>query len=117
MLFPESLCEGFRRIPSVLLAASAVCVLTVTPLAVVSVSAQSQPAISARRSDPLRTLRLSKFYDTPNPLPSGKPGDLTRSEASNEYYLSADFSAVRILYHSRSANEREVAASGVVLVP
>jgi hypothetical protein len=117
MLFPESLCEGFRRIPSVLLAASAVCVLTVTPLAVVSVSAQSQPAISARRSDPLRTLRLSKFYDTPNPLPSGKPGDLIRSEASNEYYLSADFSAVRILYHSRSANEREVAASGVVLVP
>jgi hypothetical protein len=31
--------------------------------------------------------------------------------------LSADFFAVRILYHSRSANGQDVVASGVVLVP
>ena len=60
---------------------------------------------------------LSKFYDTPSPLPSGKPGELIRAEPSDDYALSADFSAVRILYHSRSASGAEVAASGVVLVP
>ena len=117
MFFPPSLCEGFRRFPSVLLAAIAVCVLAVTPLAVYPVSGQSQPAVLARRSDVRHTLQLTKFYDTPHPLPPGKPGELIRSELSDEYYLSADFSAVRILYHSRSASGGEVAASGVVLVP
>ena len=109
--------EGFRRFPSVLLAGIAVCVLMLPPLAVAPVSAQSQPAVPARRSDRLRTLPLTKFYDTPNPLPAGKPGELIRSEPSDDYDLSADFSAVRILYHSRSASGGEVAASGVVLVP
>ena len=112
MFFRPFLCEGPRRYPSVLLAAIAACVLTVVP-----VSAQSQPAVPARRADRLRTLPLTKFYDAPNPLPVGKPGELIRSEPSDDYDLSADFSAIRILYHSRSANGGEVAASGVVLVP
>ncbi|MFZ0286677.1 MAG: lipase family protein [Terriglobales bacterium] len=60
---------------------------------------------------------LTNFYDTPKPLPAGKPGELIRSEPADEYYLSADFSAFRILYHSRSATGQDVAASGVVLVP
>jgi hypothetical protein len=117
MLLPLFLCEGFRRFPSVVLAAITVCVLVVTPLAVMPVCAQSQPAAPARRSGLRRTLQLTKFYDTPDPLPPGKPGKLIRSEPADEYYLSADFSAVRILYHSRSASGGEVAASGVVLVP
>ncbi len=117
MFFRPSLGEDFRRFPSVFLTVIAVCVLMLPPLAVTLVSAQTQPPVRARRADPLRTLPLGKFYDTPNPLPSGKPGELIRAEPSDDYDLSADFSAVRILYHSRSASGAEVAASGVVLVP
>ncbi|MGH9497971.1 MAG: lipase family protein [Terriglobales bacterium] len=60
---------------------------------------------------------LTKFYDAPKPLPAGKPGELIRSEPFFDYLLSTDFSAFRILYHSRSASGQDVAASGVVLVP
>ena len=71
----------------------------------------------ATRADRLGRLHLSKFYDAPNPLPAGKPGELIRSEPSEAYSLATDFSAVRILYHSRSASGGDVATSGVVLVP
>jgi pimeloyl-ACP methyl ester carboxylesterase len=65
----------------------------------------------------VRTLPLTKFYDSPDPLPAGKPGDLIRSQPFNEYELPLSVSAVRILYHSRSAAGEDVAASGVVLLP
>lgn len=84
-------------------------------LASAPVTAQSQAAPSSWRAR--RTLPLTKFYDTPHPLPAGKPGQLIRSEPADEYDLSADFRAVRILYYSRSASGEQVAASGVVLVP
>jgi pimeloyl-ACP methyl ester carboxylesterase len=64
-----------------------------------------------------RTLPLTKFYDTPDPLPAGKPGGLIRSERFYEYNLPYEISAVRILYHSRSPNGEDVAVSGVVLLP
>ena len=64
-----------------------------------------------------RTFPLTKFYDTPNPLPSKNPGDLIRSEEFEEYDLPLGVLAVRILYHSRSATGQDVAASGVVLYP
>lgn len=64
-----------------------------------------------------RPLPVTKFYDTPHPLPAGKPGDLIRSEPFDEYELPLSVSAVRILYHSRSATGQDVAASGVVLFP
>ena len=60
---------------------------------------------------------LTKFYDTPTPLPAGKPGQLIRSEEFDEYDLAESVNAVRILYHSRSATGGDVAASGVVLFP
>jgi hypothetical protein len=50
-------------------------------------------------------------------LPAGKPGDLIRSEEFDRYELPFSVSAVRILYHSRSATGADVAASGVVLFP
>jgi len=50
-------------------------------------------------------------------LPSGQPGQLIRSEPFYEYLLPYTVSAVRILYHSRSPREKDVAASGVVLLP
>ena len=61
--------------------------------------------------------RVRKFYDNPKPLPPGKPGELIRFAPADEYSLSADFSAFRILYHSRSASGQDVAVSGVVLLP
>jgi len=62
-------------------------------------------------------LPLTAFYDTPSPLPAGTPGELIRSEQFDQYQLPLEVSAVRILYHSRSANGEDVAASGVVLFP
>ena len=66
---------------------------------------------------PPRTLPLGTFYDTPEPLPTGKPGELIRSEQVYEYHLSYEASTFRILYHSRSPQGKDVAVSGVVLVP
>jgi len=79
--------------------------------------AQSQGPAPAKHSHASRTFPLTKFYDTPNPLPIGKPGELIRSEPFGEYDLPYEVSAVRILYHSRSSNGEDVAVSGVVLVP
>jgi hypothetical protein len=79
--------------------------------------ARSQAPAPARFSHAPRTLPLTKFYDAPSPLPAGKPGELIRSERFDEYDLPFEISAVRILYHSRSASGEDVAVSGVVLVP
>jgi len=79
--------------------------------------AQSQAPALAKPSHGRRTLPLTKFYDTPNPLPVGKPGELIRSVPFGEYDLPYEISAVRILYHSRSPRGKDVAVSGVVLVP
>jgi len=83
------------------------------------VSAASAPSqlLTPKISQTPRRLPLTKFYDTPDPLPSGQPGELIRSEPFYEYLLPYTISAVRILYHSRSPHEKDVAASGVVLLP
>lgn len=73
---------------------------------------KSSAAAQVRRSFP-----LTNFYDTPNPLPAGKAGELIRTEDINEYDLPDAVSAKRILYHSRAANGGDVATSGVVLFP
>ena len=64
-----------------------------------------------------RTFPLTKFYDTPRPLVPNNPGSLIRYEEFDEYDLPLGVLAVRILYHSRSASGKDVAASGVVLYP
>ena len=79
--------------------------------------AQAPAPAPVKRSQILHTLPLTKFYDTPHPLPAGKPGELIRSESFDEYELPPEVSAVRILYHSRSASGEDVATSGVVLIP
>lgn len=79
--------------------------------------AQAQAAAPAKRPQGQRSFRLTKFYDTPDPLPPGKPGELIRSTEFDAYDLPLHVSAVRVLYHSRSANGDDVAASGVVLLP
>jgi pimeloyl-ACP methyl ester carboxylesterase len=84
--------------------------------AVVASAQAPAPGVRSERHR-VRTLPLTKFYDTPNPLPAGKPGDLIRSQPFDEYELPLSVSAVRILYHSRSATGDDVAVSGVVLFP
>lgn len=75
------------------------------------------PAAPVKKSEILRTLPLTSFYDTPHPLPAGKLGELIRAGPAEDYELPPEVSAVRILYHSRSAAGDDVAASGVVLIP
>lgn len=79
--------------------------------------ARARAAAPSKRLRPSPTLPLTSFYDTPHPLPAGKPGALIRSEATNQYELPYELSALRILYHSRTANGEDVAVSGVVLIP
>jgi hypothetical protein len=80
-------------------------------------SPQAKNGEPEKISEARHSLPLDKFYDVPNPLPGGKPGDLVRSEEFDEYDLPPEVLAVRILYHSRSANGDDVAVSGVVLYP
>ncbi len=81
-----------------------------------TVSAQA-PQTHMRKSEKRRELPITDFYNVPVPLPPAKPGTLIRSEAFDDYDLSADMSALRILYHSRSGSGKDVAVSGVVLIP
>jgi pimeloyl-ACP methyl ester carboxylesterase len=83
-----------------------------------TVLAHSQtPQPSPKISHSPRRLPLTEFYSTPDPLPADKPGKLIRSEPFYEYSLAYGISALRVLYHSRSPNGEDVAASGVVLLP
>jgi Secretory lipase len=79
--------------------------------------AQAQTAAPAKGFRPSATLPLTSFYDTPHPLPPGKPGELIRTEPIDQYNLPYELSAVRILYHSRTTNGEDVAVSTVVLIP
>jgi hypothetical protein len=78
---------------------------------------QGQVPAAPRRSEVLRKFPLTKFYDTPAPLPPGKPGELIRSAPFDSYVLSSGVEAMRILYYSRSHAGELVASSGVVLYP
>ena len=73
-----------------------------------------QQALALEKAD---YLPGGDFYQTRDPLLSGKPGALIRSEPTSGYTLPKGAHAVRILYHSRSATGKDVAASGVVLTP
>jgi pimeloyl-ACP methyl ester carboxylesterase len=57
---------------------------------------------------------LEDFYVAPDPLPAGRPGELIRiqvvSEASGRVTL-------RIMYHSRDAQDRDRAVTGIVTYP
>jgi len=79
--------------------------------------AQTQTAAAAKGFRPPATLPLTSFYDTPHSLPPGTPGELIRSEAIDQYNLPYELSALRILYHSRTASGEDVAVSAVVLIP
>ena len=108
--------QFWNRLRSV---AVAIAIAIALPLLAMGITGAQRAPAPSRRSDLLRAsaLPLTKFYDTPNPLPGGKPGELIRSQPFDEYELPLSVSAVRILYHSRSASGEDVAVSGVVLYP
>ncbi|MFI7151250.1 alpha/beta hydrolase [Nonomuraea sp. NPDC050022] len=63
-------------------------------------------------------LPRTPFYDAPDPLPWAPSGTLIRAAATSDYVVeNKPVKAVRVLYHSRTSRGRDVAVSGVVLVP
>jgi alpha-beta hydrolase superfamily lysophospholipase len=84
-------------------------VLVATPA-----SASANPLDDAWQAQQANALTRTAFYDPPSPLPWAPGGTLIRSQPTTEYTLGA---ATRMLYHSRTSDGRDVAASGVVVVP
>jgi acetyl esterase/lipase len=54
------------------------------------------------------------FYDPPDPLPSGMPGEIIRSKPMN---AAAGLRSWLVLYHSASVAGKDIAVSGVVIAP
>src|SRR5207248_9963725 len=60
------------------------------------------------------------FYEPPNPLPTGVPGELIRAEPMDAYLVPGArlrARAWRVLYRSTSAIGEPTAVSGTVLIP
>jgi len=57
------------------------------------------------------------FYAVPDPLPPGPPGALIRATPIAGVPVLPDSRAWAVLYHSRDFDGRDVAVSGVVVVP
>jgi dienelactone hydrolase len=57
------------------------------------------------------------FYDVPSPLPHGAPGALIRVQDIPGSSKAPGLTFFRIMYHSRDAQDRDVAVTGLVVVP
>lgn len=57
---------------------------------------------------------VDEFYEVPDPLPPGDPGDLIRVQ---EVGGSGGEVTVRVMYHSRDARDRDRAVTGIVTHP
>lgn len=88
--------------------------LTVALLAAITSPAYADPLDDAWQAQQANALPRTSFYDAPTPLPWAPGGTLIRKQETSEYALGT---ATRILYHSRTSTGRDVAASGVVVVP
>lgn len=55
------------------------------------------------------------FYQTPNPLPPGKPGEIIRQEPFPGAPAGAQ--GYRVLYHSTGLNGEDIPVSGVIIIP
>ncbi len=56
------------------------------------------------------------FYAPPDPLPSGRPGDLIRVDPVEESERD-DVDTYRVMYHSRSKDGADIAATGLIFGP
>lgn len=76
------------------------------------------PSVQAGKEiDAERALPTTRFYRPPTSGTTAKPGTLVRSEPATDFALPPGSTATRILYHTRTANNADTLASGVVLVP
>lgn len=57
----------------------------------------------------------SAFYQPPDPLPKGKPGEIIRSQPLTN--VPAGSKGWRVLYHSTGLHGEDIAVSGMVIVP
>jgi pimeloyl-ACP methyl ester carboxylesterase len=57
---------------------------------------------------------LDDFYVVPDPLPEGEPGELIRTMAVSE---GDGATTVRVMYHSRDAQDRDRAVTGTITHP
>lgn len=71
-------------------------------------------ALARQRAD---ALPMTSFYRFAGPVPSSPAGTLLRSQVATAYQLPPGVRAVRIAYLSRSASNRPVIATAVVLIP
>lgn len=62
---------------------------------------------------------VEDFYRVPDPLPKGQPGELIRTMPLDDDADPAEpgTTSVRVMYHSRDANDRDRAVTGVITYP
>jgi alpha-beta hydrolase superfamily lysophospholipase len=77
-------------------------------------AADGAAALKAQRAD---SLAISQFYRVERPLPAKPPGTLIRTERADFYSVPPAINAVRIAYLSRSAEDKPVVTTGIVLIP
>ncbi|MEP7210341.1 MAG: lipase family protein, partial [Alphaproteobacteria bacterium] len=57
------------------------------------------------------------FYEVPSPLPAGPPGALIRVQSIPSSPRAPGLTFFRVMYHSRDTQNRDVAVTGLVVVP
>jgi alpha-beta hydrolase superfamily lysophospholipase len=105
------------RFKALLLSLTLICGVLAIALPAMAVDGPPRSGPPGMGGGPDDLLPLTGFYNPPAPLPRASAGALIRSEAFDGYVLPKGGHAVRILYHSQTVHGRDVAASGVVLIP
>jgi pimeloyl-ACP methyl ester carboxylesterase len=59
---------------------------------------------------------VGDFFDVPDPLPAGEPGELIRVQQIDRPN-EPDRVTLRVMYHTRDARDRDVAATGTIAYP
>jgi len=95
---------------SVALVLTATFAITAAPAAGASTSTNPSQAPKSVKRAPAGL----RFYDVPDPLPPGQPGDIIWAAP---YRAVPGAKAWKVLYHSRSIAGDDIAVSGVIVVP
>ncbi|RJL35874.1 alpha/beta hydrolase family protein [Bailinhaonella thermotolerans] len=104
-----------RTATALLLTAGALTTATPGQAAAYPCDENCQAALQRQQAN---ALPRTSFYDAPDPLPWAPAGTLIREQATDDYATGGrPLPATRVLYHSRDAHGRDLAASGVILVP
>lgn len=62
--------------------------------------------------------KIQPFYDTPNPMPAGKPGDIIRQEKMTDVPdIPENADMYRILYHTQGGDGKPRISSGFAVIP